>query len=198
MNYLAHLHLSGADEGLIVGNFIGDAIKGNDYEDFPEPIRRGILLHRFIDDFTDRHPIVEESKVLLRPMLRKYAGVASDMFYDHFLASNWSAFSNEPLEDYTNRMYSLLQSNPEHIPPRTAHMLHYMSRDNWLLSYVSLEHLQSALTGISRRTRFESGLQHAVKVLTQEYEDFEDHFHAFYPDLQVAVQEQLADGRFDK
>ena len=57
MNYLAHLLLSGNDEDVIFGNFIGDAIKGKQYQDYSGSIQKGILLHRQIDTFTDSHPI---------------------------------------------------------------------------------------------------------------------------------------------
>ena len=33
MNYLAHLLLSGNDEDVIFGNFIGDAIKGQSWDE---------------------------------------------------------------------------------------------------------------------------------------------------------------------
>ena len=53
MNYLAHLFLSGDDEELLIGNFIGDSVKGNDVDDFREGVKGGILLHRSIDSYTD-------------------------------------------------------------------------------------------------------------------------------------------------
>ena len=55
MNYLAHVYLSGSDEFLCIGNFIGDHVKGKAYFDYPETIQNGILLHRKIDYFTDQH-----------------------------------------------------------------------------------------------------------------------------------------------
>jgi len=37
-------------------------VKGRDYLKYPELIRKGIILHRHIDGFTDRHPVVHRSK----------------------------------------------------------------------------------------------------------------------------------------
>jgi len=62
MNYLAHLLLSGNDEDVIFGNFIGDAVKGKQYQDYSPQIQKGILLHRQIDTFTDAHPVYLQSK----------------------------------------------------------------------------------------------------------------------------------------
>ena len=55
MNYLGHLVLSGNDSEILFGNFIADAIKGNSYIKWPGNIQKGILLHRFIDNFTDNN-----------------------------------------------------------------------------------------------------------------------------------------------
>ena len=62
MNFLSHLYLSGDSEGLILGNFIADGVKGSNLGHFEKEVQRGILLHRKIDTFTDTHPIVELSK----------------------------------------------------------------------------------------------------------------------------------------
>ncbi len=61
MNFLAHIYLSGEEEGVIIGNFIADGIKGKKYKNYPLSIQKGILLHRGIDSFTDQHPTVRLS-----------------------------------------------------------------------------------------------------------------------------------------
>jgi len=53
MNVLAHIYLSGDSDEIIIGNYIGDYVKGSDYLKYPELIKKGIILHRHIDDFTD-------------------------------------------------------------------------------------------------------------------------------------------------
>ncbi|MGA2151478.1 MAG: DUF479 domain-containing protein, partial [Geobacteraceae bacterium] len=51
MNFLAHLYLSGDDPELLVGNLLGDFVKGRLSGNFPDGIERGIELHRRIDSF---------------------------------------------------------------------------------------------------------------------------------------------------
>ncbi len=64
MNFLAHLYLSADDPEIQLGNFIGDFVRGRDLSSrFSPGIVKGISLHREIDEFTDRHPIVKLSKV---------------------------------------------------------------------------------------------------------------------------------------
>jgi acyl carrier protein phosphodiesterase len=96
MNFLAHIYLSGDNDLLKIGNFMADSIRGHHYEDYPTEIRKGILLHRAIDSFTDMHPIYRQSKHRLHEKYGHYSGVIMDIFYDHFLAKNWNKYSNEP------------------------------------------------------------------------------------------------------
>ena len=65
MNFLAHLFLSGENEKVKIGNFIGDFVKGNKLEEYDQEIQFGIRLHREIDSYTDSHPVVLESKTRL-------------------------------------------------------------------------------------------------------------------------------------
>src|SRR5437870_13401328 len=106
MNFLAHLYLSGDDNEVKVGNFIGDFVQGKDLElRYGKRIAKGILLHREIDFFTDHHPVVKQSKDRLRPNYRHYAGVIVDIFYDHFLASKWNSHSVKLLPHYAEECY---------------------------------------------------------------------------------------------
>ena len=98
MNFLAHIYLSGTDEKILVGNFMGDYVKGRDYLKYPEDIRKGLLLHRQIDFYTDNHPIVKNSKKRIESVYRKYSGIIIDIFYDYFLATNWPDYSITPLD----------------------------------------------------------------------------------------------------
>ena len=88
MNYLGHIYLSGYNDELLVGNFIGDYVKGKAYLNYPKVIKEGILLHRKIDDFTDSNEHWRHVKKSLQPIYRKYAGVVADIIIDHFLAKN--------------------------------------------------------------------------------------------------------------
>ena len=126
MNFLAHFYLAGEDTGLLIGNFIADAVKGSALNAYPDEIRRGIVMHRNIDHFTDTHPVTAQSKNLLREEFNHYSGVIVDVFYDHFLAKNWAEFHAEPFTDYTQRIYSLLELHSGHFPERPKMMLPFM------------------------------------------------------------------------
>jgi acyl carrier protein phosphodiesterase len=183
MNYLAHLYLSFNDEEIMVGNFIADAVKGRQIEAFPEKIRLGIRLHRLIDEFTDTHPVVEVSKSRIRENYRKYSGVVVDMYFDHFLASNWSDFSTETLRDFTRNSYKTLFGYYVLLPSRMKRILPLMAAGNWLASYVEIENISRALQGMSHRTKFISGIENGGSDLKIHYQELGEDFRIFFPEL---------------
>ena len=184
MNFLAHLYLSGADPELKIGNFIGDFVKGRELlSRFSPGIVRGIELHRAIDEFTDKHLVVMESKKRLRPKYRHYAGVIVDVFYDHFLAVNWQDYHHELLPDYAESCYDLMQQYHTVLPNEVNYMLPYMIKGNWLVNYMHIEGIHRALTGMSRRTKYDSKMEEASHDLVNYYEDFKQEFTVFFPQL---------------
>lgn len=191
MNYLAHIYLSGGDNELKIGNFIADSVKGKDFLNYPGRIQQGIILHRAIDTFTDLHPVFGKSRKRLFPGFRHYSGVIVDVFYDHFLAANWERFSEEPLESYTNNFYDLLKKNWEFLPIRVQNFYPYMVNDNWFLRYATVEGIERILTQMSRRTKFISKLDLSIRELKISYEDFENEFLEFFPDLMDFTSKEI-------
>ncbi|KAA3438297.1 acyl carrier protein phosphodiesterase [Rufibacter hautae] len=191
MNYLAHLFLSGDDEDLRLGNFIADSVRGAQTLLYPDRVQQGIRLHRLIDSFTDSHPIVAETKERLRPKFRKYAAVVADVYYDHFLAANFQAFSPQPLPDFAQLAYAQVQARPELLPERVHHFLPYMVRHNWLVSYAQIEGITRALQGLSSRAKFDSGMETAGEELLLNYSFYQLEFERFFPELQHYVQKEV-------
>jgi acyl carrier protein phosphodiesterase len=187
LNYLAHLFLAGTNPETILGNFIADHVKGNDTLQYSENIRNGISMHRAIDAYTDNHPVVKQSIYRLRSDFRKYSGVIVDMYYDHFLSSTWDDYSALDIYSFTQSRYEILNSFSAILPTRSARLLFYMEKQNWLVSYSSFEGMQQAFEGMSRRTSFESKMELAVINLKAEYLEFRKEFNDFFPELQYFV-----------
>jgi acyl carrier protein phosphodiesterase len=185
MNFLAHAYLSGNDEHLLVGNFIADFVKGRSaLEKFSPEIRRGIALHRSIDAFTDTHPTVALSKDRLRPKYRHYSAVIVDVFYDHFLAMNWSQFHSAPLDVFANHVYHVIEQYEDVLPDRVKEFFPFMVQGNWLLGYSYVEGIRRALTGMARRTPFESKMELAADDLVAGHEEFAREFLQFFPEVE--------------
>jgi len=187
MNFLAHAYLSGNDENIIVGNFIADHVKGKAVEQYSEQINTGIKLHRRIDAFTDAHPVVRKSITRLKVDYGRFSGVIVDMFYDHFLAKYWKDYSDLPIRKFTSGIYRVMMKHFIILPPKTRRILPFMMADDWLSGYARLEGLNMALSGMSRRTSFNSGMEHAVEALKKDYELFRIDFSDFFTDLRQDV-----------
>lgn len=184
MNFLSHLFLSGDSDAILIGNFIGDFVKGKQFEAYPEAIVKGIKLHREIDFFTDNHPIVSKSKDKLREKQGHYAGVVLDIFYDHFLAAKWSSYSMVPLEDFAQSIYNILKANKASLPEKAKFMLPYMIRDNWLVNYRKIAGVDRACKGMARRTTFKSNMASAAQLLQEHYSELQEEFDLFFPILE--------------
>ncbi|WP_288983681.1 acyl carrier protein phosphodiesterase [uncultured Flavobacterium sp.] len=193
MNYLAHIYLSGTNDLLKIGNFMADSIKGHDYEKFDAAIKKGILLHRHIDSFTDMHPVYRQSKHRLHEKYGHYSGVIMDILYDHFLAKNWSKFSDEKLEDYANNFYQLLQDNYEILTERIKGMMPYMIARNWFVSYATIAGLEMILFQMDYKTKHRANMQEAVVELQEFYTEFESEFFIFFQELIVSCQQKITE-----
>ena len=193
MNYLAHIYLSGENEVVTIGNFIADGIKGKDYKKYSKDIQTGILLHRQIDTYTDTHKTVRKSTKRLHEKYSHYSGVIVDILYDHFLAKNWSTYSDIPLEDYTENFYDSLEEHYEILPTRIQKMMPYLVTDNWLLSYASIKGITRVLNGMNRRIKNISNMNEAVNELEEFYDEFEDEFTLFFDDLMAFSKEKLTE-----
>jgi acyl carrier protein phosphodiesterase len=191
MNFLAHIYLSGDNDLIKIGNFMADGIRGKHFENYPLEIQKGIKLHRFIDTYTDAHPIFRESTKRLHENYHHYAGVIVDVFYDHFLAKNWSNYSAENLEDFTENFYQSLRDNYDFLSERTKGMMPYMIEYNWLVSYKTVEGISRILTQMDSRTKNESKMRFSPNELIEYYTEFEREFTSFFEDVKIQSQQKL-------
>ncbi len=184
MNYLAHLYLAGDDGAFLVGNLLGDFVRGRVAGmDFPEPIRDGIRLHRRIDSLTDRHPATARARCRL-PRHRRVAGILVDIAFDHFLARGWSRYSSEPLTQFTARSYAVLAAHERWLPPRLRGMLPRMAAEDWLGGYRHPETLPRVVAGVGPRLSRPELLTGGAGEVLAHYQELEADFHELFPDLQ--------------
>jgi acyl carrier protein phosphodiesterase len=184
MNFLAHAYLSGNEEDILIGNFIADAVKGNSISRLSEGIQKGVRLHREIDSFTDQHPVFIRSKKRIQDSYGKFSGVVIDIYYDHFLASSWSSYSDNELSEFALYVYNLIFENYSVLPSKSRRILPYMAIHNWLVGYSSFRDLQWVFDGMSRRSRqYNSRMESAVESLKEDYGSFEKDFIEFFPDM---------------
>lgn len=183
MNVLAHIYLSGDSDEIIIGNYIGDYVKGRDYLKYPEQVRRGIILHRNIDAFTDRHPVVQRSKIPFIKKYHKYAGVVIDILYDHFLTKEWDIYSTRPLESYTYQFYRAMVNNYDILPEKVRDRMPFFIINNWIESYRTNSGLRKVFNAMSKRTSLPHETKYAIKTLEKNYYSLSDDFMEFFPQL---------------
>ncbi len=187
MNFLAHLFLTRHHEALMVGNFLGDFLQNRDLPAYPEQVRRGVRLHRRIDSFTDRHPLVLRGARRLYPRHHKYAPVIIDIFYDYLLAYNWQRYSDRTLRAFTNDVYAVLQAHRPLMAPRMQRQLDQMVADDWLLQYTHLDGIGDTFLRLKRRVSRPEDIDGAVDSLKRDFGELLPEFNGFFPEVQQLV-----------
>jgi acyl carrier protein phosphodiesterase len=188
MNFLAHIYLSGEDEKLMIGNFIGDYVKGKDYENYPTPIKEGILLHRQIDFFTDCHSQFREAKKLLVEEFGLYSGIIIDLLYDHLLAKNWNNYSDQNLRSFAKKTHAILLSNFFYLPKRVQGFLPILIQNRRLESYATKTGIHKSLDTMSRYTSLPAKADIAINILKGNFQFFEANFEDFFKDIVEFVE----------
>jgi acyl carrier protein phosphodiesterase len=183
LNYLAHIYLSGTNEEILVGNFIGDYVKGFELARYSEEIRKGIMLHRHIDSFTDTNLIVKSSKLRIIERYRKYSGIIIDIFYDHFLLNDWHLYSNYPIRDFILQVHGILCRHLDALPEGVRLFLPSFIKNNWIKKYSTIEGIEDILHRMSSHTTLPEETDFAIKVLREEYDMLRAEFSTFFPSL---------------
>ena len=198
MNLLAHLHLADETAESRLGNLLGDFVRGRPDDRYPEVIWEGIMLHRKVDAFTDRHPHWKRSRSRLTPPRVRFAGIIVDVFYDHFLTRHWERFNGgKSLDSFVEECYRHLEESLHQTTEEIAGILRKMAREDWLRSYGEVAGVEVALNRISRRSLRMGPIHGSVEELVREYEAIESDFLAFYPEL-VRFAEETRNGRKPK
>lgn len=189
MNFLAHLHIAHVSSSSLMGNLLGDFVKGDPDKQYSEVVSRGIRLHRFVDSYTDSHSVMKEAKCYFPPQQRRFAGIALDVMWDHYLATSWKQYHDQPLSDFcrfAEREVKLEQQQStmlSELPNRYLQMTSRMWQGRWLESYQTLENIEFALQRMSLRSPRMAPLAECFEPLTDHYPDLKRLFAKFYPEL---------------
>ena len=183
MNHLAHFVLAGQSPASIVGGFLGDYVKGRLKGHYPLDIERGIQLHRAIDAYTDQHEVVKHSYRRFDPEFRRYAGIMTDIIFDHLLAKQWSQYYSTSLPDFSERTLAVLLDNMQHLPENAQATATRMHEHNSLAGYGQARFVSGSFEFISTRLTRANPLNRAFAECELHLDELNEDFHAFYPDL---------------
>jgi len=183
MNILVHYILSDRNEELVAGNVVVDFIKGNKMPEFSPMVKKGIELHRVIDTFSDNHPAVRETWALLQSDFGHYGRVITDIYYDHFLFKHWKEHSEFTFEDDLEFLYASLKKHAPTFPPKVRRMVAKIWALQWPLKYTDMAGLYQVFRSMSKRVAFENKFELSVQVLQNNYNQIDDQFCRFFPEL---------------
>lgn len=169
---------------VLTGQFIADAVKGRSFEMYPPMVSHGILMHRWIDDFTDTHELVLGLRSEIRSELGLLSSPSLDIFFDHILARDWQqVFPGSDLDHFVAHTYEKLLENKAIMPLKMQMVLFYMSNHDWLGGYRHLHGIEKTFKGLSNRFSKGAGFLHAPGVLERKLSEVSEVFHAFFPEL---------------
>lgn len=195
MNFLFHMLLSGNDDQLMVGNFMGDFVKGPLLESSPSRILQGVALHRRIDSYADRHPLFRQSRHRISHDYGLYRGVMVDIFYDYYLVNDWAEWSREPLDGYLLRTRTAVENHLSSLPAE-MHRLVPIIFEELLPSYGTVEGIGSALGRLSRRISRPNPLSGGEEELIRLHDELQSDFRIFTPEIFRFVGEVINSGVF--
>lgn len=187
MNFLAHLHLSGDEPEMLVGNLMGDFVKGRLEGRYPPGIERGMVLHRRIDSFAAANASFRESKARLDPSFGLYRGVMVDLFYDHFLALHWDVHSPVPFDVFVAAAYHVVTEYEEILPERLRRVLPVIFTE-LIPSYREIGGIERALGRMAGRLGRANPLGKGGGELVRHYDALHDDFRRFFPEAIVFVR----------
>lgn len=190
MNLLSHLYLSEKPIGFRIGNCLADLVQRYDRDNGCNEFARGLKCHQQIDVFADSHPIFKQSRKRISSRYRRFSGILVDVFYDYFLAINWDEFCEVPLREFTASFYHA-GADYVHLPDSLTTPLIYISLEDHLGEYCTLEGVEETLFRISSRLHRHTGrqfhLERAVSELTASESELEQDFYDFFPDLRQKI-----------
>lgn len=183
MNYLAHAFLSNNNEDLLVGNFIADHLRGNDFKNYPQEIVEGILLHRRIDSFTDAHEEFKKSKRFFYKDFEKYSGILIDIYFDHLLAKNFEIHSGVTLSDFSKNVYQVYANHQELLPKNSSGFLEYVIKNNIYTAYSDIKGIQRVLYHLSHHIKHQVQLDASIPIFIEKEKELQVNFDIFFKDI---------------
>lgn len=192
MNWLAHIFLSEPDPCYRVGNLLPDLLYPSQLAAVPEEFRAGIACHRFIDAYTDAHPIVRRSVQRFTGETRRFAGIVVDIIYDHFLAASWPDFHlSESLAEFSTSAYAAFAHCAPRLPLEATATFELIIAEDRFNGYRHPNAVDKALDRLAHRMRGRMPVAAILAEVEREYAALQMDFITFFPDLQRAVAEDF-------
>jgi acyl carrier protein phosphodiesterase len=188
MNFLAHLLLAGDDEGLRLGAMLGDFIRGHvENSCIPDVARRGVRLHRHIDQYIDSLTEVAQLREQFEPPFRRYSGIIIDLAFDHELALHWEEYATVTLEKFDCDVRDMLARHQAILPENLLALMRYADRRGLFAAYRDEAEIIFSLQGIGRRLSRPNPLYRVADIWNDVKPALDQVFTTVFPQVQQAV-----------
>ncbi|MGA1371553.1 MAG: ACP phosphodiesterase [Pseudomonadales bacterium] len=198
MNFLAHclipeLAQPGIPDGVVVGGFLGDFLKGSVPATLPAALADGVRLHRRLDAFSNQHETIRLSCARLPTPLRRIAPVFVDLVADHLLARNWAAIYHQPLTGYTAQTYTRLERLGSYLPESARQFLEHAIRHDLFAAYADMETLNAAIRSVARRLGRPEAAELVQTAVADALPQLDADFRDYFPELVAHADAWLVD-----
>jgi len=187
VNFLAHClvadRATNGDAMMIAGGVIGEFVKGQVPENWPEGLIHGVRLHRRLDAFSNQLASLKVSARRFPAPLRRFAPIFVDIIADHCLARQWGTQSIEPVTEFSQRCYRAINPQRARLSERHGTFLDWMTERDLLASYADWSTVERALHSITRRLERSDLNAQVSLVVRHQLEDFEADFAIYFPEL---------------
>lgn len=184
MNWLAHLRLAPDEPLLRIGNLAGDFVRGIDVGTLHPDLQRGIRQHRAVDKFVDTHEVFRRARARFAEPFRRFAGVALDVFFDHYLARDWHLHGDgRELIAFVDDVHAAMDQHRALLPPDLGRLHDRMAENSWLAMYDTVDGIERVLRAMARRLRRPTSLDTISDELRRNYEALGADFAELWPEL---------------
>lgn len=183
MNYIAHIHIGCHTQTSLLGNFLGDFVKGSQLQDLPTEIEKGIRLHRCIDVFTDSHPLIVKLRQNFPADIRRMAGVIIDIYFDYLLMQSWDDYSDIHFKKVFSQFYNQLEQFSLTDNLHFNKQAQRLKSHRWLHQYMHIETCFHGFLSIENRLKNKIVFAERAKDFVLKNSDLlESSFQQFYPE----------------
>ena len=175
--------MSGENDLIRIGNFMGDFVKGKQYDSLKKELQIGVLLHRKIDDYFDDIPLVKLDVELLRKYFGRYGGVALDLIYDYYLANNFSKYQTNCLRAFLFKFYADILNNRDELPNQVNLVSNRMIEQDWIFHYERLDGIKLVANMLQKRIGRDLNFNQIDSVIVKHNARFQSNFHIVFKEM---------------
>lgn len=149
----------------------------------------GIRMHRFIDHYTDHYPEAIAVRAVFKPPVRRFAGIVTDVLFDHYLAKDWEKYSKVSLEKHVAHVHESLAEHHDQLPDRLKRFAAFIESEKVLEGNVEFDGVRLTLERLSRRSKRFAPITGGVEIVQAHDVELKAVFDQFFPDLIRAAEE---------